>query len=87
MDELKAVKEKIRIDLQRYHSDEHVITVNEMEEAILMQQDDKSDGDGVLWSNHITYAPASLSAHLSMHLTGIIIHGHNPDDLLMGTIM
>ncbi len=48
---------------------------------------DKSDGNGVLWSNHITYAPASLSVHLSMLLTGIIIHGYNPDDLLMGTII
>ncbi len=72
MDELKAIKEKIRIDLQRYHSDEHVIAINEMKEAILMLQDDMSDGDGVLWSNHITYAPASLSVHLSMLLTGII---------------
>ncbi len=48
MDELKAIKEKIRIDLQSYHSDEHVVTVNEMKEAILMLQDDKSDGDRVL---------------------------------------
>ncbi len=87
MDELKAIKEKIRIDLQRYHSNEHVITVNEMKEAILMLQDDKSEGDGVLWSNHITYALASLSVHLSMFLTGIIIHGYNPYDLLMGTII
>ncbi len=40
------IKEKIRIDLQRYHSDdEHLITVNEMKEPILMLQDDKSDGD------------------------------------------
>ncbi len=38
-------------------------------------------------SNHITYAPASLSIHLSMLLTGIIIHGYNPHDLLMGTII
>ncbi len=37
MDELKAIKEKIRIDLQRYHSDEHDITVNEMKEAILKE--------------------------------------------------
>ncbi len=52
-----------------------------------MLQDDKSDGDGVLWSNHITYAPASLSVHLSMLLTGIIIHGYNPNDLLIRTII
>ncbi len=41
----------------------------------------------MLWSNHITCAPASLSVHLSMLLTGIMIHGYNPDDLLMGTII
>ncbi len=44
-------------------------------------------GDEVLWSNYITYATASLSVHLSMLLTGIIIHEYNPDDLLMGTII
>ncbi len=48
MDEVKAIKEKKRIDLQGYHSDEHVITVNEMNEAILMLQDDRSDGNRVL---------------------------------------
>ncbi len=87
MDGLKAIKENIRIDLQIYHSNEHVITVNGMKEAILMLQDNKSDGDGVLWLNHISYAPASLSVHLSMLITGNIIHVYNPDDLLMGTII
>ncbi len=36
MDELKAIKEKIRIVFPRFHSDKHVIAVNEMKEAILM---------------------------------------------------
>ncbi len=44
-------------------------------------------GEAGLWSNHIIYAPHRYRVHISMLLTGLIVHGFNPRDLLMGTLL
>ncbi len=56
-----------------------------MRKTISRLHDDKSDGDGELWSNHVIYAPESLSIHISMIFTGVITHGYNLIYLLTGT--
>ncbi len=45
-----------------------------------MLQDEKFSEDKLVWSNHVTYVPISLSVHLSMLLIGIILYEYNPDD-------
>ncbi len=68
-----------------YNGSEHIITVGEMKKAISKLRGERSHGDGQLWSNHISYAPApdQLSVHLSVLMTGIIVHRYNPTDLLL----
>ncbi len=78
MIELTSIKENIKHTLCRYNASEHILTVEEMETAISKLHGEKSDGDGQLWSHHITYAPDELSVHLSVLMTGIIVHGYNP---------
>ncbi len=87
MDELNSIKQKINHALCRYNGSDHIITVEEMKKAISKLRGEKSDGDGQLWSNHIIYAPNELSVHLSVLMTGIIVHGYNPTDLLLGTLI
>ena len=86
-EELFSIKERIQDELVQYTDSEHIITVHEVRKTISRLHEDKSDGDGELWSNHIIYAPESLSIHISMLLTGVITHGYNPIDLLTGTLV
>ncbi len=87
MDELNSIKQKINHALCRYNGREHIITVEEMKKAISKLREEKSDGDGQLWSKHIIYAPDEFSVHLSVLMTGIIVHEYNPTDLLLGTLI
>ncbi len=66
---------------------EHIITVEEMKKAISKLRGGMSDGDEQLWSNDIIYAPGVLSVHLSMLMTGFIVHVYNLKDLLLGTLI
>ncbi len=78
MDELNSIKQTIKHALCRYNGSEHIIIVAEMKKAISKLRREKSDGDGQLWSNYIIYAPGELNVHLSVLLTGIIVHEYNP---------
>ncbi len=80
MDELKSIKQKINQAVCRYNGSGHIITVEDMKKAISKLDGEMSDGDRQLWSNHISYAPDELSVHLSVLMTGIIVHGYNPTD-------
>ncbi len=86
-EELFSIKKKIKEELLLYKDSEHIITVYEVRKAISKLCEDKSDGDGELWSNHVIYAPESLSIHISMLLTGVITHSYNPIYLLTGTLV
>ncbi len=85
-EKLCSIKKKIK-ELLQYKDSEHFITVHEVRKAISKLREDKSDGDRELWSNHVIYAPESLSIHISMLLTGVITHGYNPMYLLTGTLV
>ncbi len=87
MDELKSIKQKISQAVCRYKGREHIITVEDMKKAISKLDGENSDGDRQLWSNHIIYAPDELSVHLSVLMTGTIVHGYNTIDLLLGTLI
>ncbi len=87
MEELCSIKKKIKEELLQYTNSEHIITVYKVRKAISRLHVDKSDGDGELLSNHVIYAPESLSIHISMLLTGVITHGYNPIYLLTGTLV
>ncbi len=87
MYELNSIKQKINHALCRYNGSEYIITVEETKKAISKLSGEKSDGDRQLWSNHIIYAPDQLIVHLSVLMTGIIVHGYNPTDLLLGTLI
>ncbi len=62
-------------------------TNHSLRKAISRLHEDKSDGDGELWSNHVIYPPKSLSIHISMFLTGVITHGYNPIYFLTETLV
>ncbi len=86
-DELNSIKQKIKHAICRYNGSLHIIAVEEMKKAISKLHGENSDGDGQLLSNHIIYAPDELSVHLSVLMTCIILHGYNPTDLLLGTLI
>ncbi len=64
-----------------------MVTFSEVVGAIRKLQKNKSDGEAGLWSNHIIYAPHRYRVHISMLLTELIVHGFNPRDLLIGTLL
>ncbi len=47
----------------------------------------KCQNEMQLLSNHINYALEELSIHLSVLITGIIVHGYNLTDLLLETLI
>ncbi len=61
-------------ELLQYKESEHIINVYEVRKSISRFHEDKLDGDGELWSNHVIYAPESLSIRISLLLTGVITH-------------
>ena len=73
--------------LQTYNGNEHIITVQEMKEAKDKLKYNKYDGSDGLWSNNILYAPESLNVHMSMLATSMLVHGHNAEQLVVGTII
>ncbi len=58
-----------------------------MMKAIGMISDKKSDGEGKLWFNHVIHAPDSFTVHLSLMATAMMVHGYNPQNLLIGTLI
>ncbi len=86
-EELCSIKKKIKEELLQYKDCENIINMFEVRKAISILRDDKSDEDEELWSNHVIYAPESLSIHISMLLTGVITHGYNSIYLLTGTLV
>ncbi len=85
-EEMMRIKHSIQKDLLKDNNTEDVVTVSEVVGATSTLQKNKSDGEAGLWSNHITYAPHRYRVHMSMLLTGLIVHGFNPRDLLIGTL-
>ncbi len=64
-----------------------MVTVSEVGGAVSKLKKNKSDSEAGLWSNHIIYAPYRYIVYISMLLTGLIVHGFNPRDLLIGTLL
>ncbi len=75
---MKKKKKNIKEELLQYKDSEHIITVYEVRKATSKLGEDKSDGDGELWSNHVIYSPENLSIHISMLLRVVITHAYNP---------
>ncbi len=64
-----------------------MVTISEVVGAVSKLQKNKSGGQAGLWSNHIIYAPHRYRVHISMLLTGLMVHEFNPRDLLIGTLL
>ena len=64
-----------------------VVTSKEVNNAIDSLKYQKADGDHGLMSDHIIYSHSKFREYIGKLITAIIIHGHMPQDLLIGTIV
>ncbi len=74
---ISRINEKITEDLRSYNSDDHIITVQEINDARERLKNHKCDGGAGLWSNHVLYSPDVFNVHLSMLTTAMTVHGYN----------
>ena len=64
-----------------------VVTSKEVDKAIKLLKYKKADGDHGLMSDHIIYSHPRFREFIGKMVTAIIVHGHMPRDLLLGTIV
>ncbi len=83
---MHQINKRIEDDLHEYNGNEHFISVGEMKKAIGMISDKKSDGEGKL-SNLVIHAPDSFTVHLSLMATSMMVHGYNPQNIWVGTLI
>ena len=65
---------------------DHLIEVTEVSKAIDHLKTRKGDGDKGIMSDHIILSSDLFKDHLTALFQAIVIHGHQPKDLLLGTI-
>ncbi len=84
---MTEINEILNDKIRAYEGRDHVITATEMKKAVSKLRSNKSDGSHGLWSNHLIYAPDDINVHLSILATAMVVHGFNPYDLLIGTLV
>ena len=57
-----------------------------IQEAVNKLKSGKTDGDKGYMTDHLILAPERLHRQIAMLFTAMLIHGHQPDDLLLATI-
>ena len=63
------------------------ITCNDVMSAINKLKSNKNDGNKGLSSDHLKVGSNELSVHISLLLTGILVHGCVPDDMAVSTVI
>ncbi len=84
---MHQIYKRIVDDLQEYNGNEQLISAGKMKKAIGMLHDNRSDGEGQLWSSHVIHAPDRFIVHLSLMTTAMMVHGYNSQNLLVGSLI
>ncbi len=83
---MEQIAHHINNNIQHYNDKDHIVTAENIYDAILYLKSNKSDGDKELMSNHLLMSGEIFTEHLSRLFTVINTHGYQPKDILLGTI-
>jgi hypothetical protein len=85
--ELDIIKEVLHLRISHESPTEFHFDSNCVSDGIKKLNCNKHDGHRGLWSNHLQLAPPALHDALSQMFHTMLIHGHTPPDLLLGTLV
>ena len=84
---MKNIKSQISRNIHHCSTgNDFAISPAEIDKAIKKLKKQKSDGDKGLLSDHIILSGVDFRYLLGKLITSVIIHGHTPDAILLGTI-
>ena len=86
--DMKQISQELNTSLKfSGYDDDCTVNMGEVLGAIGKLKLGKSDGNGVLSTDHFKYAGPELSVYIAMLLNALVIHGCTPDDLVTSTII
>ena len=85
--DMKQISQELNTSLESSGYDRDcTIDTSEILAAISMLKLGRSDGNGVLCTDHFKHAGPELSVHIAMLLNALVIHGCTPADLVTSTM-
>ena len=68
-------------------SEDYVISVEDVGDAIVKLKLHKSDGDFELSTDHFVHTSNDLAIHIALLLPAVVVHGFSPHRLVVNTII
>ena len=69
-----------------YYGNDCVVTVHEVTAALCRLRNNKNDGNKGLTSDHVKSAGSVLCTHIALLLSGVLVHGFVPEDMLISIV-
>jgi hypothetical protein len=86
IDDMNTYRVNLQESIDGYSKD-CIVTYNDVVTAVNRLKWHKSDGNKGLSSDHVKRACLELSVHIALLITGMLIHGFVPNDLLVSTVI